>query len=256
MKPMLQHISSPLAQSKRDALLAFEGVEVDLQNKFPTMLYSDILAHVHAELKRRLAHKPSLPQPDSTVAAPVVSSYGDARVERAGTSASADEPSTTGLADDDIAFGKSIPNWPVFPDTIPALAALAKHYKLAVLSNVDLESFSATREILERSDPENQFTFDAVYTAQDIGSYKPNPANFKYALAKLEKKFGFQQDDVLVVAASLAHDHAPANQLGIKSAYIARAGASMSQNSTAKYDWKFPTLGAMAEQVQKEAGAS
>jgi FMN phosphatase YigB (HAD superfamily) len=38
---------------------------------------------------------------------------------------------------EDVAFGQSIKDWPVFPDTIAALEKLSKHYKLVVLSNVD-----------------------------------------------------------------------------------------------------------------------
>ena len=53
LKPMLHRVGSPLANSKKDALLAFESVELDLQHKHPTLLYSDILAHAHAELARR-----------------------------------------------------------------------------------------------------------------------------------------------------------------------------------------------------------
>ncbi|KIP09798.1 hypothetical protein PHLGIDRAFT_102362 [Phlebiopsis gigantea 11061_1 CR5-6] len=221
LKPMLDRLESPLAESKKDTLLAFESVETDLQRKYPTMLYSDILAHVHAELLRRLTDKSSLPVPDAA---------------------------------EDIAFGNSIPTWPVFPDTIPALAALSKHFKLAVLSNVDQSSFAGTRAILERSDPAHHFAFDAVYTAQDVGSYKPDPANFRYALGKLDAQFGVQPEEVLVVAASLTHDHAPANRLGLKSVYIARQGAVMSQGTPAQYNWKFDTLGDMAAAVAKEAG--
>lgn len=259
MKPMLERISSPLAKSKRDTLLAFESVEIDLQAKYPTMLYSDILAHTHAELKRRLSDKPSLPHPEGAATALIEESQTEgtsvSSLTRAGTSTAVDQSATPGLEEDDIAFGKSIPKWPVFPDTIPALATLSKHYKLAVLSNVDHQSFSATREILERSDPANQFTFDAVFTAQDIGSYKPNPANFEYALKKLNELFGLKKGDVIVTAASLTHDHAPANQLGIKSSYIARPGSVISKNNTAKYDWKFDTLGEMAKEVERQAKA-
>lgn len=253
---MLQRVGSPLANSKKNALLAFESVETDLQAKYPTMLYCDILAHTHAELSRRLANKSSLPDPSTTVAPVTVSNTEDdsTHLTRTGTSASADQPSTSGLTEENIAFGKSIPKWPVFPDTIAALATLSKHFKLAVLSNVDQTSFAGTRAILERSDPQNQFTFDAVYTAQDIGSYKPSPENFKYALSKLDEQFGIKQEEVLIVAASLTHDHAPANELGIKSVYIAREGAVMSQSTSAKYNWKFLTLGEMAEEVTKEAG--
>ena len=250
---MLERVGSPLVKSKKDALLAFESVETDLQSKYPTMLYSDILAHVHAELLRRLTDKVSLPDPDTTTA-PVIDTEGTEQLTRAGTSASADAPATAGLTEEDIAFGKSIPQWPVFPDTIAALATLSKHFKLAVLSNVDQSSFAGTRAILERSDPNNQFAFDAVYTAQDIGSYKPNPANFRYALAKLDEQFGVKPEEVLIVAASLTHDHAPANVLGLKSVYIARQGAVMSQGTPAKYNWKFDILGDMAAAVTKEAG--
>ncbi|EKM56866.1 uncharacterized protein PHACADRAFT_254227 [Phanerochaete carnosa HHB-10118-sp] len=257
IKPMLGRLGSPLAKSKRDTLLAFESVEIDLQAKYPTMLYSDILAHVHAELKRRISNKPSLPHGVAT--APVEESRAEgapsSTLTTAGTSAAAGQPATPGLEEDDIAFGKSISKWPVFPDTIAALATLSKHYKLAVLSNVDHQSFAATREILERSDTANQFTFDVVFTAQDIGSYKPDPANFEYALNKLDGLFGAKKSDVLVTAASLTHDHTPANQLGIRSSYIAREGAVMSQSSPAKYDWRFTTLGEMASEVERQARA-
>ena len=99
---MLERLGSPLARSKRDTLLAFEGVEGDLQSKYPTMLYSDILAHVHAEMKRRISHKSSLAEPDSAAAGSVETSDGSAHLERAGTSASADEPTTSGLEEEDI----------------------------------------------------------------------------------------------------------------------------------------------------------
>ena len=244
---MLQRVGSPLADSKKDTLLAFESVEIDLQTKYPTMLYCDILAHTHAELSRRLMGKPSVPDPN-----PSSTTVGDTEhLAHAGASGT-DKSSIVGLTEEDIAFGKSIPKWPVFPDTIAALTTLSKYFKLAVLSNVDQTSFADTRAILERSDPDNQFAFDAVYTAQDIGSYKPNPANFKYALAKLDEQFGIKQEEVLIVAASLTHDHAPANQLGLRSVYIAREGAIMSQSTLAKYNWRFATLGEMAEAVKKE----
>lgn len=248
--PLLQRVESPLAKSKKDALLAIESVEKTLQIKYPTMLYSDILAHAHAELAARLTNQPSHPDPPSaavTESSTKEGSVAQLTVAESSTSDSSDR----GLSEEDVAFGKSIPKWPAFPDTIPALATLSKYYKLSVLSNVDRESFSATRAILERSDPNHQFTFDAIYTAQDIGSYKPNPANFEYALAQLEKSFGIKKDEVLVVACSLFHDHVPANTLGLKSVFIDREGATMGFGADAKYNWKFQTVGAFAEEVEK-----
>ncbi|THG93232.1 hypothetical protein EW026_g7953 [Hermanssonia centrifuga] len=256
LHPLLTRIKSPLAQSKRDLLLAFTSVETDLQHKYPTMLYADILAHVHAELAARLTNTPSRTDGDSDAVGVTATSTNGGSTATAGTSSSADQgPSspTRGLTEEDVAFGKSIPRWPVFPDTIPALATLSKHYKLTVLSNVDHASFSGTRAILERSDPAHPFAFDAVYTAQDIGSYKPDPANFEYALRKLDEQFGIRKEEVLCVAASLTHDHVPANRLGIRSVYIDREGAAIGKDGAAKYDWKFATLGEMAEAVEGEA---
>lgn len=220
------------------------------------MLYADILAHAHAELAARLMNKPSQTGVTTTTAVTEQSAQKGFSLTTAGTSLFADQdviPSTEGLAEEDITFGKSIAKWRPFPDTIPALATLSKYFKLTVLSNVDRQSFSGTREVLERSDPAHPFTFDAVYTAQDIGSYKPNPANFEYALKKLHDAFGIEKDEVLVVAAALDYDHRPANKLGIRSVFIDREGATIGKDGDAKYNWKFPTLGSMAEAVKKEA---
>ncbi|KAI5293269.1 hypothetical protein KEM55_007198, partial [Ascosphaera atra] len=74
------------------------------------------------------------------------------------------------------AFGESVGSWPAFPDTIEALYKLKKFYKLAVLSNVDRQSFNKTNS------PEGGslqgFPFDLILTAQDIRSYKPDLRNF------------------------------------------------------------------------------
>ena len=50
--------------------------------------------------------------------------------------------------------------------------------KIAILSNVDRSSFA-------RSNRRLGVEFDAVYTAEDVGSYKPNLRNFAFMLEKL-----------------------------------------------------------------------
>src|SRR5262249_7551628 len=77
-----------------------------------------------------------------------------------------------------LAFGQSVGDWPAFPDSTSALRYLKHHYKLVILSNVDRASFVRSNRRLE-------VEFDAVYTAEDIGSYKPNPKNFAFMLEKL-----------------------------------------------------------------------
>ncbi len=258
LKPLLGRIRSPLANSKNDALSAFFSVETDLQARYPTMLYRDLLARAHAELASRLKGEPSVPEasttsPVTTVTSSGATGSGRTKVE---TSASAQSAQVDPSEQEHIAFGQAIPNWPVFPDTIPALHYLSTRFKLTVLSNVDRSSFSGTREVLETSDPDHQFKFDAIYTAEDIGSYKPNAANFEYALQKIKEEFGVDKGEVLVVAASLSHDHVPANILGLASVFIDRRAASLNHGVTARYDAKFGSLGEFAEQVRKQVEAS
>ena len=151
----------------------------------------------------------------------------------------------------DVAFGRSIANWPVFADTVDALASLKKHYKLVVLSNVDNTSFNTmTRPILE---PQGEGSiFDMIITAQDLKAYKPNPAVFEAALAKIKDSFGITKEDVIVVAQSLQHDHRPANALGIRSVWIDREGALTCYDADATYDFRFVTLGEMASARNEE----
>jgi 2-haloacid dehalogenase len=148
-------------------------------------------------------------------------------------------------------FGASIPDWPEFPDTVNALQYLKKHYKLVILSNVDRISFRASNLRL-------QVAFDAIYTAQDIESYKPNPRNFEYMLRRLKDDFALEKSDVLHTAQSLFHDHVPANRFGLASAWIDRRhaaagwGATQRPPGTPKYDFRFDSMAAFVEAHQKD----
>jgi 2-haloalkanoic acid dehalogenase type II len=146
---------------------------------------------------------------------------------------------------EDARFGNSIGDWPAFPDTAAALQYLKQHYRLIILSNVDRQSFSASNARLG-------VTFDAIYTAQDIGSYKPDRRNFIYLIDRLAEQ-GIRQDRLLHVAQSLFHDHVTANALGLASAWIDRRGDAGGSGATApvtipvRYDYRFPTLGSFAD---------
>src|SRR5882724_3882531 len=113
-------------------------------------------------------------------------------------------------------FGDSVPDWPAFPDSAEALAYLKQHYKLVILSNVDRASFAASNTRLG-------VTFDQILTAQDIGSYKPNPLNFA-ALAAHAERTG-ATGHLLHVAQSLFHDHVPAKAAGLPTVWINRRHA-------------------------------
>jgi 2-haloalkanoic acid dehalogenase type II len=124
----------------------------------------------------------------------------------------------------DRAFGTSVARWPAFPDSAAALASLARRYRLVILSNVDRDSFAASNQKLG-------VAFDAVYTAEDIGSYKPDPANFDYMISHLTDDLQIQPASVLHVAQSLFHDHGPAKAAGLDTVWIDR------QHLSAGGDW-------------------
>ncbi len=153
---------------------------------------------------------------------------------------------------EDARFGASVPDWPAFPDSRSALAYLKQHYKLVILSNVDRASFAGSNRRLG-------VEFDAIFTAQDIGSYKPDPANFRYLLARLAER-GTTRGEILHTAQSLFHDHAPAKQAGLATAWIDRRheragwGATMPPPADATYDFRFESLAAMVAAHQAETG--
>jgi 2-haloalkanoic acid dehalogenase type II len=119
----------------------------------------------------------------------------------------------------DQEFGRSVGGWPAFADTAEALRFLQTRYRLVILSNVDRVSFAASNRKLG-------VRFDAVYTAQDIGSYKPCVANFHYLVEQVREQFGLGPEAILHTAQSLYHDHVPARACGLATAWIDRQGLS------------------------------
>jgi 2-haloalkanoic acid dehalogenase type II len=115
----------------------------------------------------------------------------------------------------DDAFGNSVPMWPAFTDSADALRILKQHFKLVILSNVNRDGFAASNRKLG-------VEFDAIYTAQDVGSYKPNAANFDYLTQQLHKDLGIENNEVLHTAQSLHHDHVPARTHGLANAWVDR----------------------------------
>ncbi len=156
----------------------------------------------------------------------------------------------------DEAFGASVPHWPAFPDTADALRVLKRRYKLVILSNVHRDGIAASNRKLG-------VEFDAIYTAEDIGSYKPADANFEYMLAHLQSDLGLERSHVLHTAQSLHHDHVPAKRFGLANAWIDRQrlsedgswGATERVEQMPSTDFVFFSMGEMAEAVTTSAGA-
>jgi len=136
-------------------------------------------------------------------------------------------------------FSASVKDWPAFPDSVSALQALKKKYKLAIISNIDDDLFAFSAQRL-------QTQFDWVITAQQAKSYKPSLNNFHLALERIE----LPKNKILHVAQSLFHDIAPAKSLGLSTVWINRrhnkGGFGATPPAQAQPDLEVPDLQTLA----------
>ena len=149
-----------------------------------------------------------------------------------------------------LAYGLSIKDWPAFGDSVEALSYLKNFYKLVVLSNVDNLSFGASQEKLK-------IAFDAVYTAEDIGSYKPDIQNFEYMIKHLAQ-IGVKKNEIMHTAESMFHDHVPANRVGLANCWIYRRydqegfGATIDPGKLPSYDLCFNSMAQLVKAHKAE----
>ncbi len=149
-------------------------------------------------------------------------------------------------------LGNSVPDWPAFPDSADALARLAKHYRLIILSNVHRDGFAGSNQRL-------QGDFAAVITAQDVGAYKPAENHFR-ALDTALPELGVDRSGLLHVAQSLFHDHVPARREGLRSVWINRRhdrpgwGATPEPLDEWTYDLEFTSMKDFADTVDQSFG--
>ena len=155
-----------------------------------------------------------------------------------------------GAWDECLAYGNSIRDWPAFEDSATALHYLKKHYRLVILSNVDNASFTFSNRRL-------QVEFDAIYTAEDIGSYKPR-REISSTWSASSPREASRGPQILHTAESLFHDHAPANSVGLASCWIHRRhdkpgfGATVNPAKMPKVDFRFNSMAALAKQHAEE----
>ena len=102
-------------------------------------------------------------------------------------------------------FYQAIPNWGPWPDVPEGLRRLATKYKLVILSNT-------TEEIIMSNVEKLGAPFHAVFTAEQVQSYKPRMQGFEYMFEKL----GCQPEDVLHVSAHMEYDLQTVEVMGMK----------------------------------------
>ncbi len=122
------------------------------------------------------------------------------------------------------AFAASVVRWPPFNDTVDGLEYLSRHYKLAILSNIDNASLAGTLKLLK-------VPFDLTVTAEDVCSYKPELSHFERAI-ELLAKMGVAKDHVLHVAQSKHHDINPGRQIGLTTVWVNRRHGKKGSGAT------------------------
>jgi 2-haloacid dehalogenase len=120
-----------------------------------------------------------------------------------------------GAPDDEAdALGRALPGWRAFPEVPPALAeARSRGWRLAILSNTDRDFIDASLRTIG-------VPFDEVVVASEIGSYKPQRRHWE----EFSARTGADASRHVHVGASLFHDIAPTNALGLANVWINRIG--------------------------------
>ncbi len=138
-------------------------------------------------------------------------------------------------AGDEHGLAESLPDWRAFPEVRAALDELRRRgWKLAILSNTD-DDFVAASQV------QIGVVFDEVVVAQEIGSYKPAHRHWEVFFQRTNAP----RQGHVHVAASLFHDIAPANELGLTSVWINRLAETAAVTPTRE----LPDLFALPETI-------
>ena len=143
-----------------------------------------------------------------------------------------------GVATDEAetnAFGsdENIASWPTFDGSFDALQSLSKHYKLVALSNIDRYAWA-----INASSPKSKLgdvDWWRVFTAEDFGEdlKKADDAKLK-TLIKYCTDNGIKKEEILHIAQSLGHDHAPAKRAGLSSVFLIGDGPVWGKEAESK----------------------
>ena len=137
------------------------------------------------------------------------------------------------------ALPQSLPHWQPYHDTVEALKRLKDKFKLAILSNIDDHLFADSAKLLG-------VKFDAVVTAEQVKSYKPDHAHWIEMLHRCKTT----PDRVLHVGQSVYHDVVPAKAMGFKTVWVHRApGFGATRAANEQPDIELPSLKALADQA-------
>jgi len=119
------------------------------------------------------------------------------------------EPSRSGF------LPNSVPRWAAFRETNAQLERFSKKYEVGILSNIDDKLLGATRRHF-------RVDFDLVVTAQQVRSYKPDPAHFKECARRIGGKQGWVH-----IASGYEADIEPCLKMKVPVIWVNRRGEKL-----------------------------
>jgi 2-haloacid dehalogenase len=141
------------------------------------------------------------------------------------------EPSRSGF------LPESVQRWPAFKETNPVLAKIAKKFKIGLISNIDDKLLGQTRRHIP-------LDFDLVVTAQQVRSYKPDPAHFTECERRIGGKKGW-----IHVAESYYYDVEPCIKKKIPVIWVNRSKTELDAGQK-KPDAEVATLREAAKLIE------
>lgn len=109
----------------------------------------------------------------------------------------------------------SVARWMPFREANAAMDRLAKRYQVGIVSNIDDKLLGVSRRHL-RTD------LDLVVTAQQVRSYKPDPAHFKECARRIGGKKGWVH-----IGSDYASDVAPLLKMNVPVIWVNRKGEKL-----------------------------
>ena len=122
------------------------------------------------------------------------------------------EPSRSGFLPD------SVQRWPTFKETNATLAKIAKKHRIGLIANIDDKLLGQTRRHIPMD-------FDLVVTAQQVRSYKPDPAHFTECERRIGGKKGWVH-----VASNYYYDVEPCLKKKIPVIWLNRSKQQLESN--------------------------
>lgn len=160
--------------------------------------------------------------------------------------------------DEALTFGskETIASWPTFDGTFDALSYLSTRYRLVALSNIDKYAWNITA-----ASELGEILWWKVFTAEEFGTdmKRADDAKLETLVNHCESQ-GFDKGQILHVAQSLGHDHAPAKRQGVASVFMIGDGPVWGKEAESKmaiekglvgYAWRCKDLREFAETVKR-----